>query len=215
MPVAGSTRIRSSIVEYKEAFAIFDTDNDGTITTLELGTVMRSLGQKPTQEELQDMINEVDADGNGTVDFLEFLTLMVKKFHETDSEDEMQQAFRVFDKDGSGTIDVDELRDVMQGLGEPLSKEEAKAMIREADLDGDGVIDYKGACSIRRFLLSAGSCGVARSARCNASVQNFEPRLTTLFVRCRVFPGKPMMTTPVIGVIPSPQAANDASSTLD
>src|ERR1700742_2156305 len=44
-------------------------DGDGTITTHELGTVMRSLGQNPSESELQDMINEVDADNNGTIDF--------------------------------------------------------------------------------------------------------------------------------------------------
>ncbi len=51
------------IEEFKEAFALFDKDGDGTITTKELGTVMRSLGQNPTEAELQDMINEVDVDG--------------------------------------------------------------------------------------------------------------------------------------------------------
>ena len=39
----------------------------GTITTRELRTVMRSLGQNPTDQDLQDMINEVDTDDNGTV----------------------------------------------------------------------------------------------------------------------------------------------------
>ena len=51
------------VLEFKEAFSLFDKDGDGTITTKELGTVMRSLGQNPTEAELQDMINEVDADG--------------------------------------------------------------------------------------------------------------------------------------------------------
>ena len=46
------------IAEFKEAFSLFDKDGDGTITTKELGTVMRSLGQNPTEAELQDMINE-------------------------------------------------------------------------------------------------------------------------------------------------------------
>ena len=53
--------------EFKEAFSLFDKDGDGTITTKELGTVMRSLGQNPTEAELQDMINEVDADGEDSV----------------------------------------------------------------------------------------------------------------------------------------------------
>lgn len=51
----------------------------GCITTKELGTVMRSLGQNPTEAELQDMISEVDADQNGTIDFPEFLNLMARK----------------------------------------------------------------------------------------------------------------------------------------
>ena len=41
------------IAEFKEAFSLFDKDGDGTITTKELGTVMRSLGQNPTEAELQ------------------------------------------------------------------------------------------------------------------------------------------------------------------
>ena len=71
------------IAEFKEAFSLFDKDGDGTITTKELGTVMRSLGQNPTEAELQDMINEVDADGNGTIDFPEFLSLMARKMKGT------------------------------------------------------------------------------------------------------------------------------------
>jgi len=55
------------IAEFKEAFSLFDKDGDGTITTKELGTVMRSLGQNPTEAELQDMIQEVDSNGNGQV----------------------------------------------------------------------------------------------------------------------------------------------------
>ena len=92
-------------------------DGDGTITTRELGTVIRSLGQNPTEAELQEMINEVDADGNGTIDFPEFLTMMARKMKDTDSEEEIKEAFKVFDKDGNGYISAAELRHVMTNLG--------------------------------------------------------------------------------------------------
>ena len=75
---------QEQIEEFKEAFLLFDKDGDGTITVFELGTVMRSLGQNPTETELQDMINEVDEDGGGSIDFTEFLTMMVKKMKNTD-----------------------------------------------------------------------------------------------------------------------------------
>ena len=61
-----------------QAFSHFDKVGRGTITTKELGTVMRSLGQNPTEAELQDMIDEVDT-GNGTIDFPEFLTMMARQ----------------------------------------------------------------------------------------------------------------------------------------
>lgn len=184
----------------------------------ELGTVMRSLGQNPTEAELQDMINEVDADGNGTIDFPEFLMLMARKMkvgmargrakrrhapalpalpacsrllrwrralQETDQEEELREAFKVFDRDGNGFISAAEvrqqwkqggpgcrllqllpqllpllqeasaathaqcnlcpraqLRHVMTNLGEKLSEQEVEEMIREADVDNDGQVNY-------------------------------------------------------------------------
>lgn len=53
--------------EYREAFDLFDKDGDGSITTSELGVVMRSLGQEPTVKELENMIKEIDEDGIYTV----------------------------------------------------------------------------------------------------------------------------------------------------
>ncbi|GMJ06659.1 calmodulin 1, TOUCH 1 [Hibiscus trionum] len=131
------------IAEFKEAFSLFDKDGDGCITTKELGTVMRSLGQNPTEAELRDMINEVDADQNGTIDFPEFLNLMAKKMKDTDSEEELREAFKVFDKDQNGFISAAELRHVMANLGENLTDEEVDEMIREADTDGDGQVNYE------------------------------------------------------------------------
>jgi len=114
----------------------------GQITTKELGTVMRSLGQNPSESELQDMINEVDADNNGTIDFPEFLTMMARKMKDTDSEEEIREAFKVFDRDNNGFISAAELRHVMTSIGEKLTDDEVDEMIREADQDGDGRIDY-------------------------------------------------------------------------
>eukprot|EP00112_Aurelia_sp_Birch-Aquarium-sp1_P013437 Seg2850.3 transcript_id=Seg2850.3/GoldUCD/mRNA.D3Y31 product=Calmodulin protein_id=Seg2850.3/GoldUCD/D3Y31 len=131
------------VAEFKEAFSLFDKDGDGCITTKELGTVMRSLGQNPTESELQDMINEVDADGNGEIDFPEFLSMMARKMKETDSEEEIREAFRVFDRDGNGYISASELRHVMTNLGEKLTDDEVDEMIREADIDGDGQVNYE------------------------------------------------------------------------
>ncbi|KAL0609776.1 Calmodulin [Plecturocebus cupreus] len=211
MPLAFHQGKSPASREFKEAFSLFDKDGDGTITTKELGTVMRSLGQNPTEAELQDMINEVDADGNGTIDFPEFLTMMARKMKDTDSEEEIREAFRVFDKadgtgatelrlpggpgpgaslaanllchlrqppslcsllrdgddsrpshclspcwekclvkafipnpqDGNGYISAAELRHVMTNLGEKLTDEEVDEMIREADIDGDGQVNYE------------------------------------------------------------------------
>ncbi len=131
------------IAEFKAAFELFDKDRDGKITTKELGTVMRNLGQNPSEAELGEMIDEVDLDKNGTIDFKEFLGLMVKKMKDTDTEEELLEAFKVFDRDANGFITNHELRHVMTNLGDSLSPEEIEEMIREADLDGDGQINYE------------------------------------------------------------------------
>ncbi|CAB0018333.1 unnamed protein product [Nesidiocoris tenuis] len=132
------------VAEFKEAFMLFDKDEDGAITMAELGVVMRSLGQRPTETELRDMVNGVDQDGNGSIEFNEFLQMMSKKMKGAEGEDELREAFRVFDKNNDGLISNSELRHVMTNLGEKLSDEEVDDMIKEADLDGDGMVNYDG-----------------------------------------------------------------------
>ena len=92
-------------------------DGDGKITIQELDTVTRSLGQNPTEAELQEMIDEVDADGNGTIEFPEFLAMMARRTSHVDSEEELREAFRVCDKDGDGYISTAELWQMMASLG--------------------------------------------------------------------------------------------------
>lgn len=137
----------SDISGFKDAFSLFDIDGDGSITIKELGTVMRSLGQNPTEAELQHMMNEVDEDGNGTIDFSEFQAMMVRRIK---SEEETRAAFRVFDKDDNGLISTSELHLVMSNLGEELTDDEVADMMKEADTDGDGFVNFQG--EYRLFL---------------------------------------------------------------
>lgn len=102
---------------------------------------MRSLGQEPSQTELEDILNEIDKDGSGSIEFDEFLSMMGRKVQQADSESELRAAFAVFDRDGSGTISAEELRNVMKSIGENLSDAEIDEMIKEADANGDGNID--------------------------------------------------------------------------
>jgi len=87
---------------------------------------------------------------DGHLDFNAFASLMsrsrAKNAEEAKrrEEHEMRQAFRVFDRDGNGVIDEKELRTTMKNLGENLSKNDVKAMIKAADKNGDGKIDYEG-----------------------------------------------------------------------
>lgn len=131
------------IAEFKEAFALFDKDGDGGITSVELGQVMRKLGNTASDEEIKNMIAQVDIDGNGTIDFSEFLVMMAKQVKGTSHDQELRDAFNYFDKDGNGTISREELKQVMAMLDENLTDDELAAMIKEADVDGDGEVNFE------------------------------------------------------------------------
>ncbi|XP_076057129.1 neo-calmodulin-like [Oratosquilla oratoria] len=131
------------VAEFKEAFMLFDKDEDGMITTAELGVVMRSLGQRPSETELRNLVSEVDTSGDGTIEFNEFLQMMSKKLKDVDNEDELKEAFKVFDKKNSGFLSSSELRHVMTSLGEKLSEEEVEDMLKEAAPNGEGKVNYE------------------------------------------------------------------------
>merc|ERR1712117_486997 len=103
----------------------------------------RQLGQNPSEAEIQDMVNQVDKDGTGMIDFPEFLSMMSLKQESENAEDEIREAFQVFDGDGNGFINRGELSCVLQNLGMPLDGDEIQAMIDEVDADGDGQINYE------------------------------------------------------------------------
>ena len=76
-------------------------------------------------------------------------------------------AFRVFDKDANGYISSEELRHVMTNLGEKLTDQEVAEMIREADTNGDGMVDYEGTFTPKHALLA---CGRRPPFTCTASL---------------------------------------------
>ncbi|KAK3578507.1 hypothetical protein CHS0354_007759 [Potamilus streckersoni] len=133
------------IEEYYEAFKLLDTEDNGTITTKELGTAMKSLGQNLTEVELREMIKkDMNKDGDGTIDFPAFLAMMgMLRNTTTFMEEEIKEAFKVLDKDGDGFLNTAELRRVMIDIGEKLTDMEVNQMIEEADADEDGQINYE------------------------------------------------------------------------
>ncbi|KAL4237343.1 Calcineurin subunit B [Mactra antiquata] len=131
------------VAVFKEAFSLFGKDGDDTISINELGTVMKCLGQNPTEAELRKWLNEVDVRGNGTLDVNEFLKLMASQMNVGDPAEEIREAFRVFDKDGKGFISEGELRHIMTNFGEKLTDEEVDKMIKEAEIDGDDQVNYE------------------------------------------------------------------------
>jgi len=134
--------------EYREAFALFDKDKDGFISSDELATVMRSLGHNPTATEVRELISEgvpgQFTERGGKIDFNMFCGLMSKKMKDVDSETELKDAFRVLDKDGLGYIKTDAMQKICKRLGEDLDETQVYDMICEAISNFDGKIYYDG-----------------------------------------------------------------------
>ncbi|CAK8677928.1 unnamed protein product [Clavelina lepadiformis] len=132
------------IAEFKNAYKAHAKDDESPVLNKDMGTVVRSLGFYPTEAEIAEMIEEGDAEGMGWIDIADFLNLMakiVKKPAET--EDDIRAAFRVFDKASNGFLSAAELRQILTTTGEALTDEEVDEMIRNADVDGDGQVNYE------------------------------------------------------------------------
>merc|ERR1711981_768283 len=129
--------------DFRKNFNLFDKKRTGAIPIGDMGTVLRSLGQNPTEAELQALMDEVDADKSGTIDFEEFVNMMSRTNKSNEQmEDEIKTAFLTFDADGSGYITKEELIETLTTMGDPVDEETIVGMIAEADLDGDGKINY-------------------------------------------------------------------------
>merc|ERR1712007_195990 len=121
--------------EIREAFGLFDADASGMIDVRELKAAMRALGL-----EVKKMVSDVDNDGNGTIEFGEFLQMMTGKMGEKDSREDIEKVFKLFDDDNTNKISFRNLARVAEELGENIDDEELQDMINQADRDGDGEI---------------------------------------------------------------------------
>ncbi|EDV59606.1 calmodulin-2/4 [Drosophila erecta] len=126
-----------------DTFRILDKENEGAITSKEMAVVIRALGRQPNDAEVQSMINEVDSEGNGSIEAPEFCNVILRKMRDTSHEEELREAFRIFDKENNGYITSTELKNVFTALGVKPSDEELDEMIREYDLDQDNHINYE------------------------------------------------------------------------
>ena len=131
------------LAELKEAFSLFDQDGNGSISVHELATVMRVLGQNPSEAELQDMLNEIDIDGNGNIEFPEFVAMMARKFKDINVEEELVEAFKVLDYESDGTISLDDLRRALSKYSDKMTTSEINEIMTEAKLDVNGHFNYE------------------------------------------------------------------------
>ena len=116
-------------------------DGDGDVDGDEFKAALSQLIPQLSDNILEAVYREVDTDGDGTIDFNEFLDMMTAKMGERDSREEILKAFRLFDDDETGKISFKNLKRVAKELGENMTDEELQEMIDEADRDGDGEIN--------------------------------------------------------------------------
>lgn len=145
----------TEVDELWRAFGVFDTDGNGEISAEELGQVMHALGQAPSLMDLRALIKEVDVEGSGTVDFEEFKALMIAQ--QGDRQSRLKLAYSIFDQDNNNHITAAELQTVMGRFG--LSEGELTTMVKEVDLDGDGVIGFEEFCLLAQDQATSANVG--------------------------------------------------------
>ncbi|KAK7407681.1 hypothetical protein VNO78_09692 [Psophocarpus tetragonolobus] len=135
---------RAAVAEELEyVFKKFDANGDGKISSSELGSIMKSLGQPSSEEEIRKMIREVDVNGDGHINFEEFIELNTNGIEPDEILENLKEAFSIFDIDGNGSITAEELHMVLGSLGDKCSMAECRKMIAGVDGDGDGMINFE------------------------------------------------------------------------
>ncbi len=131
------------IDEIKEAFDIFDIDKSGAISVSELLKSMSTLGFDTKNPAIYNMIKDIDENGNGVIEFDEFLDMMTARISDVNPKEDLERVFKLFDDDRTQEISVDNLKRVAKELGEDIHEEELKEIVMRADLDGDGKLSFE------------------------------------------------------------------------
>lgn len=129
--------------ELTDSFTFFDRNGDGQICKGELGTVLRALGgtEKVSDEQIEQLVHDVDVNGDGFLDLYEFIELNMK-IKDVDDSKCLSRAFHVFDVDRDGFISPEELHHVLEEFGD-MSADECRCLIQAADEDGDEMVDFQ------------------------------------------------------------------------
>lgn len=130
----------SQLVEIHTAFKKFDKDGDGHIEPKEIRTVMRNVGVKLSDEESRKLIASVDTDGNGMIEFDEFVSIMASNMlKDGRDQEELDRAFRLFDFEDTGFVDVTLARQLLSKCGSrPLTEAEVNELLAPLQPDDQG-----------------------------------------------------------------------------
>jgi calmodulin len=133
------------VAEMKDVFSLFDFNNDGTIATEDLGTVLRGLGQNLTEAQISDFINENDHDGSGSLDFACFFSIVAgnQPMRPASTLEEVEEYFEPFDLYKDGLMNAEDFIIMLKEMGEPLTNDDVEHLLREIEIDGDNKIDFR------------------------------------------------------------------------
>merc|ERR1712000_707363 len=127
---------------FKAVFNLFARDSDGTISSNDLQTVMRSQGVNPHDDDVKEFLIQSDLDNKGRIEFPEFSIFLGKCKRQSDIEEDLIQAFKVFDADNTGVITNTDLYTILCELGDCKIKDEELEDYRAfIDIDNDGQLD--------------------------------------------------------------------------
>ena len=133
----------SEVYEIKEAFKLFDTDGNGTVDVNEFKDALNNLGLDDNNGAFVQLLDNIDANKSGKVDFDEFVNLLTVHGSDLTTKEDLERVYTYFLGDDKGDkIDINHLRDVCELLGEKLSDEELEEMIFRADVDKDGKVSF-------------------------------------------------------------------------